>query len=274
MTGPSTGLSHRPSTRPSETHSTLRRASGRARHNVLCVMCEDISPLLGSYGDPGGPDPGPRPVRARGRAVHPHVLELGRVRAEPGRADHRHVRERDRRQQHAHEQRRPRGAPQLRGGAAAGRATLPRVPARGRLLHDEQREDRLPVHSPAHRLGRERARRPLEEPPGGDALLLGLQPRDDARVPGVGPRERPGRRAARAGDPAALLPRHARRPARRGPRLQQRGDHGPAGRRAADGARGGGRRRRHDRRSSTPTTAAPSRAASGSCSTPGCACRS
>jgi arylsulfatase A-like enzyme len=30
----------------------LRRASGRARPNVLCVTCEDISPRLGSYGDP------------------------------------------------------------------------------------------------------------------------------------------------------------------------------------------------------------------------------
>ena len=72
----------------------------------------------------------------------------------------------------------------------------------------------------------------------------------------------------------ALLPRHARDPARRGPGLQQRRGHGPAGRRAAGGARGGGPRRRHDRRSSTPTTAARSRAASASCSTRACTCRS
>jgi len=52
LSGPSPGLSHQPTTRPSRTHSTLRRAAGPARHNVLCVTCEDISPLLGSYGDP------------------------------------------------------------------------------------------------------------------------------------------------------------------------------------------------------------------------------
>jgi uncharacterized protein (TIGR02145 family) len=33
-------------------NSTLRRPSRPARRNVLCVVCEDISPLLGSYGDP------------------------------------------------------------------------------------------------------------------------------------------------------------------------------------------------------------------------------
>jgi len=44
MTGPSTG--------PSETDRSLRRAPGQARRNVLCIVCEDISPRLGSYGDP------------------------------------------------------------------------------------------------------------------------------------------------------------------------------------------------------------------------------
>jgi N-sulfoglucosamine sulfohydrolase len=45
----------RPSPRLSESDSkssTLRRRAGRARRNVLCIVCEDISPLLGSYGDP------------------------------------------------------------------------------------------------------------------------------------------------------------------------------------------------------------------------------
>jgi uncharacterized protein (TIGR02145 family) len=32
--------------------STLRRTSGPRRRNVLCIVCEDISPRLGSYGDP------------------------------------------------------------------------------------------------------------------------------------------------------------------------------------------------------------------------------
>jgi uncharacterized protein (TIGR02145 family) len=37
---------------PSEEDRTLRRARGQARRNVLCIVCEDISPMLGSYGDP------------------------------------------------------------------------------------------------------------------------------------------------------------------------------------------------------------------------------
>ena len=41
-----------PSSRPSQEVSTLRRASVPARRNVLCIVCEDISPRLGSYGDP------------------------------------------------------------------------------------------------------------------------------------------------------------------------------------------------------------------------------
>ncbi len=257
-------------------NSTFSRRSSQParRKNVLCVVCEDISPRLGSYGDPVARTPvldrfareGVRFTRmfsssgvcAPSRAALITGMYASGIGANNMRTSSAVAR----------------GAAQLRGGAAAGRAPLPRVPARGRLLHDEQREDRLPVHPSAHRLGRERARRPLEEPARGDALLLGLQPRDDARVPGVGPRERPGRRAPRAGDPPALLPRHTRRPARRGPRLQQRRGHGPAGRRAAGGARGGGRRRRHDRRLLLRQRRPASRAASGSCSTRACTCRS
>jgi len=55
ITRPSPGLSEtdnssRRTSRPRRREVT-RRASSRARHNVLCVTCEDISPLLGSYGD-------------------------------------------------------------------------------------------------------------------------------------------------------------------------------------------------------------------------------
>jgi N-sulfoglucosamine sulfohydrolase len=43
----------RPSSRLSRNQiSTLPRPSGPVRRNVLCIVCEDISPLLGSYGDP------------------------------------------------------------------------------------------------------------------------------------------------------------------------------------------------------------------------------
>jgi uncharacterized protein (TIGR02145 family) len=43
----------RPSSRPSQNQiRTLRRPSGPVRRNVLCIVCEDISPRLGSYGDP------------------------------------------------------------------------------------------------------------------------------------------------------------------------------------------------------------------------------
>lgn len=41
-----------PSGGPRGTDGRLRRAAGPARLNVLCVVCEDISPRLGSYGDP------------------------------------------------------------------------------------------------------------------------------------------------------------------------------------------------------------------------------
>jgi N-sulfoglucosamine sulfohydrolase len=43
--------SGRPSPGPSQTDRPLRRAPGPARRNVLCIVCEDISPMLGSYGD-------------------------------------------------------------------------------------------------------------------------------------------------------------------------------------------------------------------------------
>jgi uncharacterized protein (TIGR02145 family) len=44
----------RPSPGPSRTdqNRTLRRSAGTARRNVLCIVCEDLSPRLGSYGDP------------------------------------------------------------------------------------------------------------------------------------------------------------------------------------------------------------------------------
>ncbi len=58
----SPGFSGEPSGRPSgqrlstgssEMRRFQRRASGQARRwNILCIVCEDISPLLGSYGDP------------------------------------------------------------------------------------------------------------------------------------------------------------------------------------------------------------------------------
>ena len=164
MTGPSRRASGRPSRGPSQTDRSPRRPEqterrGVRRRNVLCIVCEDISPRLGSYGDPVALTPVLDRLREDRRALHPHVLELGGVRAEPGRADHRHVRDRDRREQHAHEHEGPRRPRAVRGGAAARRAPLRRVPARGRLLHDEQREDRLPVHPAPHRLGRERRAR-------------------------------------------------------------------------------------------------------------------
>ncbi len=211
------------------------------------MTCEDVSPRLGSYGDPVALTPvldrfAREGVRFTRMFSSSGVCAPSRAALITGSTRPRSARTTC--GTSAEGPPRPRA---LRGGAAARSPPLPRVPARGRLLHDEQREDRLPVRPPAHRLGRERARRPLEEPPGGDALLLGLQSRDDARVAGLGPRERPGGGAARAGDTSALPSRHARRPARRGPRLQQRRHHGPAGRRAAGGARGGGPRRRDDR---------------------------
>jgi N-sulfoglucosamine sulfohydrolase len=47
------GVTERPSPTPSQNQiSTLRRTSEPRRRNVLCIVCEDISPRLGSDGDP------------------------------------------------------------------------------------------------------------------------------------------------------------------------------------------------------------------------------
>jgi uncharacterized protein (TIGR02145 family) len=45
-------LKESPSSRPSQEVSTLRRPPGPGRRNVLCIVCEDISPRLARYGDP------------------------------------------------------------------------------------------------------------------------------------------------------------------------------------------------------------------------------
>ena len=68
-----------------------------------------------------------------------------------------HVSGGDRRAAHAHDRGSGAGAAgSISRGAAVLRQGIPRVPARGRLLHQQPREDRLPVRGAVHDLGRPR----------------------------------------------------------------------------------------------------------------------
>ena len=120
-----------------------------------------------------GHEPAPRRLRrprSRGRRcstasraidpLHARVRDGAGLRAEPRGDHHRHVPERHRRAAHADDRGRGAGA----AGAVSRRAAVlrqgvSRVPARRRLLHEQSREDRLPVRRAVHDLGRPRRRR-------------------------------------------------------------------------------------------------------------------
>ena len=114
-----------------------------------------------------GPDAGARSPGAQSiRYTHAFTHGAG-LRAEPRRDHHGHVSERDRRAAHAHDRGYGAGAagPVSRGAAVLCEG-VPGVPARGRLLHEQPRQDRLPVRRAVHDLGRRGAGGALEQPPG------------------------------------------------------------------------------------------------------------
>ena len=59
------------------------------RPNVLWITCEDLSPILGCYGDPYAHHAEPRPPLPRGRALHARLLRGQRLRSGPVVPDHR-----------------------------------------------------------------------------------------------------------------------------------------------------------------------------------------
>ncbi len=105
-----------------------------------------------------------RSARARIDPLHARVHDGACVRSEPRGDHHRHVSDGDRRAAHAHDRRsRARAAGTVPRGAAVLRESISGVSARGRLLHEQSREDRLPVRRPVHDLGRSRPRRALAQ---------------------------------------------------------------------------------------------------------------
>ena len=169
-----------------------------------------------------------RPAGRAGRAVRQRLLPFGRLCADAVGDHHRDVPDDDRHAPHA-----------LPGRAAGRGQVLPGVPAGGRLLLHEQRQDRLPVRSAADGVGRVQQQGALAQPPEGPALLRGLQHHDDAREPDPQPQPRddeaaeqpgPGRAARpRQGQLAAVLPGYAQGPAGLGPVLRPDHAHGQAG---------------------------------------------
>ena len=105
--------------------------------------------------------------RARIDPVHARIYDGAGVRSEPRRDHHGHVSERDRRAAHAHDRRsRARAAGAVPRGAAVLRESLSGISARGGLLHEQSREDRLSVRRAVHDLGRSRPRRALAQSDG------------------------------------------------------------------------------------------------------------
>ena len=126
-------------------------------------------------------------------------LRRRRVRAKPRGDHHGHVSDVDRRAAHADDGgSRARAAGAVPRGAAALREGVSRISARGRLLHEQSREDRLPVRRAVHDLGRPRPERALAQSHRPQpAVLLGVQPRGDAREPDFSVEPRAQREAAR-----------------------------------------------------------------------------
>ena len=199
-------------------------------------------------------DAGARPACVGIDPLHARVLVGAGLRAEPRGDHHRHAPERDRRPAHADDrERRARAARAVSRRAAVLRQGVSRVPARRRLLHDQSRQDRLPVRRAVHDLGRSRRQRALAQSSRPEsAVLLRLQPGDHAREPclsrqrdaqGKAARHQPGQRRR-----APVLPGYAGRSRRPGLSLRQHRGDGRPGRRDPAPAAGGRSRRQHDRR--------------------------
>ena len=143
------------------------RAQG-ARPNILWLVSEDNNPFLGCYGDTLAHTPN---IDASGEArpaVPPHVQRGARLRAVA-------VRDPDGR---APGELRPGEPDEGRRVAAVLAQDLSRVPARGRLLLHQQREDGLELQRGRREdLRREQREGALQEPAGRQAVLRDLQPR-------------------------------------------------------------------------------------------------
>ena len=258
-----------------------RQTNGAALHrpNILWISNEDMSPRLGVLRRHRGAHAGlDRLARESVRYTRAFTTAPG-LRTEPRGDHHRDVSDAIGAQHmRTTEDTRAGAARTLPGRAAVLREGVSRVPAGGRLLHDEPREDRLPVRRPFtiwDELGRQRAlAQPRRQEP---AVLLGVQPRGHAREPDLPVEPGPQGQAARDrpdGAPgAAVLSGHAGGARRARADVRQHRRHGRAGRRdpeAARGRRAGGRTRSS---STGAITATACRARSDRSTTPGCACR-
>ena len=130
-------------------------APPRKRPNIVWISNEDMSPRLGAYGDALARTPVLDRLARESVRYTQGVHDGAGLRAQPRRDHHRHVPDDARRAAHAHDQGQRAGAAgPVPGRAAVLREGVSRVPARGRLLHDEPRQDRLSVRRAVHHLGR------------------------------------------------------------------------------------------------------------------------
>ncbi len=126
-----------------------------SRPNIVWISNEDMSPRLGAYGDRVARTPVLDRLASESIRYHARVLVGARLRAEPRGDHHRHAPDADRRSPHADDRgSRARAARTVSRGAAVLRQGVSRVSARRRLLHDQSRQDRLPVRRAVHDLGR------------------------------------------------------------------------------------------------------------------------
>ena len=196
-----------------------------------------------------GHEPAPGRLRRRGRAhadarsprdtvdqVHPCVHDRAGVRAEPCRHHHGDVPDGDRGAAHAHHRRHgPRAARAISGRSAVLRQGVSRIPARRRLLHQQSREDRLPVRRAFHDLGRLGGRRTGAIAPTGrsrSSRCSTSKSRTRAgSFPEPGAQGQAARHRPREDQGAALLSRHPGRPRRARAHVRQHRRHGRPGRR-------------------------------------------
>ena len=190
-----------------------------------------------------GPAPDARSLRRAVDPLHACVQHRAGLRAEPGGHHHGHVSGGDRRAAHAHDRGSGAGAAgSISRGAAVLRQGIPRVPARGGLLHQQPREDRLSVRRAVHDLGRPRGSGPLEEPPRSrTAVLRRVQPRGHARESELpdqpGAQGETGRDQSGRDQSAAVLPGQPDGPRRAGAHVRQHRRHGRTGCGTAPAAR-------------------------------------
>ena len=184
-------------------------AAGGERPNILWLVSEDNNPYIGAYGDPLARTPTLDTSPAEG-IRYEHGRTRPRRSARPSRfalitgmyAETLRARRTTCAAMAAHARLESRG--------------LPDVPARGRLLLHEQRQDRLQRdRRPRGDLGRVEQPRPLAQPPGGRAVLRDVQLTDDARVapvPDAPPLVRPTRRRCASRPTSPTRRRSADRP--------------------------------------------------------------